>query len=361
MRVTGGKKRIYVTQRESYLQQPSSLSDTWTWHDLRLLPRYTSNSDSQMKGGEEQCQPQVPEADALEPCWTFNALLDLPPPSVHSSFSSGHSTTAEIAMRPADRQWRRSITPSSILKNRAPQPISPLSENHPLRPSQGRLRTVSAPQGEFVQGSAKRRFDASPVKPSSVPTAYVAARTPSVSVARLKRRRVAPSTSPRPEEMHDGVPVWANTPRRSRSPFFSSQPPLQLRRTNSEASRGVGKNTPLAYATPHSGPALGFGGGDTEPDSDDYQDDGEKSWRGVEDDDDAIDVEGGDEESPSFSGDESGFGSEDEAKDMDLDNSDEEADEGDDEDEFGYGGQRPVDSDEDEENVYDTLLGVLGS
>jgi hypothetical protein len=123
----------------------------------------------------------------------------------------------------------------------------------------------------------------------------------------------------------------------------------------------MGKSTPLAYATPHSGPVLGFGGGDTEPDSDDYQDDGEKSWPGVEEDDDAIDVEGGAEESPSFSGDESGFGSEDEAKEMDLEDSDEEADEGDDEDEYGYGGQRPVDSEEDEENVYDTLLGVLGS
>jgi hypothetical protein len=123
---------------------------------------------------------------------------------------------------------------------------------------------------------------------------------------------------------------------------------------------GVGKGTPFAYATPHSGPALGFGGGDTEPDSDHYQDDGEKSWRGVEEDDDAIDIVGGDEESPSFSGDESGFGSEDEAKDMDLDDSDEDADEGDDEDEFGYAGQRPVDSDEDED-VYDTLLGVLES
>lgn len=125
----------------------------------------------------------------------------------------------------------------------------------------------------------------------------------------------------------------------------------------------MGKGTPSAYATPHSGPVLGFGGGDTEPDSDDYQDDdGEKSWRGLEDDDDAILREGRAQGSPSFSGDESGFGSEDDAAMNDAkDVLDTDDDDGDDEDEYGYGGQRPIDSDDDDEDVYDTLLGVLES
>ncbi|CAO2654266.1 Nn.00g109990.m01.CDS01 [Neocucurbitaria sp. VM-36] len=373
MRVSGGRKRLYVTHREAYMQQSDAMGSSWTWQELRQLPRYQPDQDSRMEGNEEQWQPQVPEADAKEACWQFVETYDAPPASVHSSFGSNQSV--QLSMRPADRQWRRSITPSSILKNRLVQPISPLSENHPQRPSHFRNRTASTSVIEtFPPGSSKRRFNSSPVKQSSAPQST--ARTPSVSIARLKRRRVTNSSSPRPDEnvpAEAQVTIWTATPRRSReppSPFYSSQPALP--RTNSDITSRpsqrsvaiVGKSTPFAYATPHSGPFVGgsgFGGyhhgGDTEPDDDDDDDDGEASWRGVTDGDEdsasssASDAEAGAEEPGSFSGDDSGFESE---------SGDDDGHSGD-EGEFGAQRQHADEDDEEEEedDVFDSLLDVL--
>ncbi|KAF1979679.1 hypothetical protein BU23DRAFT_496458 [Bimuria novae-zelandiae CBS 107.79] len=370
MHVTGGKKRLYVTQREAYIQSQDQMGSTWTWQELRELPRYQPEPDVQMEGNGEQCQPEVGEADAKEPCWAFFEAYDAPPPSVNSSFGSHHSM--ELSMRPAGRNWRRSITPMPILKNPIPQPISPLSEAHPRRPLQTRQRTVSASVLEPSTTSSKRRLNSSPVKHSSYPRT---SREPSVATSRMKRRRVSRSISPRPivdaDEDASAVvaPAWNNTPRRSRepySPFFSSVA-LPLPRTASDlASRpsqrsvaAVSKGTPFAYATPHSGPLIGGptfgsggGGGDTEPDEDIYQDDdddGEQSWPGVttgEEDSDMGDVDMGAEDEPaSFSGDDSGFGS-----DSDSD------DAGDDR----FGAQHAdLEDDDDEDDPLDALLGVL--
>ncbi|KAH7091243.1 hypothetical protein FB567DRAFT_269616 [Paraphoma chrysanthemicola] len=376
MRVSGGRKRLYVTQREAYIQHSDDLGSTWTWQELRQLPRFQPDKDSQMEGNDAQCQPQVPEADAKETCWQYIEAYDAPPASVTSSFGSHQSL--QLSMRPADRQWRRSITPSSILKNKVLQPISPLSEFHP-RPAQLRQRTASASVAEQVQaGASKRRFNSSPVKQSSAP--QPTSRTPSVSVARLKRRRTANSTSLHQDEdatSEAQVAIWNPTPRRSReppSPFYSSQPALP--RTNSDVTSRpsqrsalmVGKSTPFAYATPHSGPFVGgagFGGfnngGDTEPDDDndadeDDDDDGEQSWPGVTDgDDDASssassenDAAGDAQHGASFSGDDSGFGTESgdddgEQSEFDIDRN-----------------PRHNTTDDDEDgDVFDTLLDVL--
>jgi hypothetical protein len=373
MRVSGGKKRLYVTQREAYIQHNDDLGSTWTWQELRQLPRFQPDQDVQMEGHDELCQPQVPEADAKEACWQYIETYDAPPASVHSSFGSNQSV--QLSMRPADRQWRRSITPSSILKNKVPQPISPLSEFHP-RPTHFRQRTISASVVEPLPGSSKRRFDSSPVKQSSAPQPTL--RTPSVSVARLKRRRTA-----NPSSLHlEGnvlsevqMTIWNPTPRRSReppSPFYSSQPALP--RTNSDVTSRpsqrslavTGKFTPFAYATPHSGPitaGTGFGGynngGDTEPDDDDDDvdpdDDGEQSWHGVTDgDDDGTSVSGPDldddsHHGASFSGDDSGFGTESgeddgEQSEFDVDRN---------------AHRHHATTDDDEEDVLDSLLDVL--
>jgi hypothetical protein len=380
MRVSGGKKRLYVTQREAYIQHSDDLGSTWTWQELRQLPRFQPDQDSQMEGNDEHCQPKVPEADAKEACWQYIETYDAPPASVHSSFGSNQSV--QLSMRPADRQWRRSITPSSILKNKIPQLISPLSEFHP-RPNQFRQRTASASIVEpLATGSTKRRFNWSPVKQSSAPQPTL--RTPSVSVGRLKRRRTANPSSLHQEDeapTEAQITAWNPTPRRSReppSPFYSSQPALP--RTNSDvASRPsqrsvavVGKSTPFAYATPHSGPFIGgagFGaynnGGDTEPDDDndaDDDDDGEQSWHGVtdgdEDDDDGSSSaasgphpENVERYGVSFSGDDSGFGTE--SDDNDGDQSEFDVDRN----------ARPNtttdDDDEEEGDLFDTLLDVL--
>jgi hypothetical protein len=378
MRVSGGKKRLYVTQREGYLQQrdpelSQAVDDVqgvpWTWQDIRQLPRYQSDTDSHVEGNDEQNQPQVAEADAREACWAFVEAYDLPPPvSVNSSFSSSHhSAPVQLSMRPADRQWRRSITPSSILKNRQPQPLSPLSVAHPPRPAHLRGRTFSASIVDQVhQASSKRPFNASPEKHSSVPHS---ARIASVSISRPKRRRVASSPSPRPEAEREqqGQVVLYNTIRRSReppSPFYSSHP--ELARTNSDgASVAAGKATPFAYATPYSGPVgadgryggFGEGAGDTEPDDDYQDDDGEQSWSGVDEDEDEgsdgeLDAVGGAEMDPSsISGEDSGFGSE------DGEDEDDDGDDDGDSDVYGFDAQQQTDEDGDE--IFDTLLGVL--
>jgi hypothetical protein len=386
MRVSGGKRRLYVTQREAYVQRSDEMGSSWTWQELRQLPRYKPDQDSQMEGNDEHCQ-SVPEADAKETCWQFIATYDAPPVSVHSSFSSHQSV--ELSMRPADRQWRRSITPSSILKNRQQQPLSPLSLFHQQRP-RSLSRTASTSVLE-IPGSAKRRLNSSPVKHASSQPLH--SRAPSASVARLKRRRVTDSSSPRQEEAAPSeaqVTICNPTPRRSReppSPHFSH--PALPRSSSDVTSRPSQRSVALtnkppaafAYATPASGPFVGgpaFGGynqgGDTEPDDDDDEngddaddadddDDGEQSWHGVTDGDaDEVSASSSDsdagvgaQEMVSFSGDDSGFESEDDGSRSEGDRTPtarRRLDEDEDDDMDGDDG-------DDGDEIFDTLLGVL--
>ncbi|KAF3010582.1 hypothetical protein E8E13_001464 [Curvularia kusanoi] len=397
MRVSGGKRRLYVTQREAYVQRSDEMGSSWTWQELRQLPRFQPDQDSQLKGNDEHHQ-QVPEADAKETCWQYVATYDAPPASVHSSFNSHQSV--ELSMRPADRQWRRSITPSSILKNRQQQPLSPLSLFHQQRP-RSLSRTASTSILD-IPSSTKRRLNSSPTKYAS---SQPHTRAPSVSAARLKRRRVTDSSSPRynaaAPEMGP-VTIWHPTPRRSReppSPRFTH--PALPRSSSDVASRPSQRSVTrtsnpaaFAYATPASGPFLAgpaFGGynqgGDTEPDDDsddanvdaedanvdaedaDDDDDGEQSWHGVTDGDEVsvsslsdADAEGGAQEMVSFSGDDSGFGSENDASQSEgdrtptvhrrrLDEDEDEDNEMDDDDDD--------DEDDDGVEIFDTLLEVL--
>ena len=393
MRVSGGKRRLYVTQREAYVQRSDEIGSSWTWQELRQLPRYQPGQDSQMEGNDEYCQP-VPEADAKEACWQYVATYDAPPVSVQSSFSSHQSV--ELSMRPADRQWRRSITPSSILKNRQQQPLSPLSLFHQQRP-RSLSRTASTSVLE-APGSAKRRLNSSPTKHASSQPLH--SRAPSVSVARLKRRRVTDSSSPRGEvaapEMGP-VTIWNPTPRRSREPPSPHFTHPALPRSNSDVTsrpsqRSVTRTSnpaAFAYATPASGPFLGgpaFGGynqgGDTEPDNDsgdeneevddaDDDDDGEQSWHGVTDGDEvsvssSSGAEAGAPETVSFSGDDSGFESENDASQSEGDRTptarrrrlDEDEDEDDDDDD-DEDDDDDDDDDDDGVEIFDTLLEVL--
>lgn len=115
----------------------------------------------------------------------------------------------------------------------------------------------------------------------------------------------------------------------------------------------VGKNTPFAYATPHSGLfEARHDGGDTEPDDDSDQDDGEQSWRGVATGDSGGEssVDEGDEQGEaelvSLSGDEEPSGSE----ENDEDSGDVDDFFGDEELEAGQG---------DNNDPLDTLLHVI--
>ncbi|KAF2819797.1 hypothetical protein CC86DRAFT_128599 [Ophiobolus disseminans] len=373
MKASGGKKRLFVTQRESYIQHSDDFGSTWTWQELRELPRFQQGKDSQMEGNDEHCQPQVPEADAKEACWEYMAAYDQPPADIHSSFGSHQSV--DLSMRPVAQSWCRSNTPNSILKNKVVQPISPLSEFH-TRPTQSRQRTASASAlGQHPTGVSKRRFNSSPVKQSSAP--QPTSRTPSVSMARLKRRR---TTNGHSLVQDDDAPTeaqatgWNPTLRRSReppSPFHSSQPALG--RSNSDvASRASqrflatgGKFAPFGYATPHSGPLNGGGppfndytnGGDTQPNDDD-----EISWHGVTNSDDDADSPsipdagegnqyGEDFSGGDFSAEDSGFGTESGEDDDDDDDEESEVD-------LDRNPRRHATSD-DNSSVLNALLGAI--
>jgi hypothetical protein len=314
MRVSGGRKRLYVTQREAYMQQSTAPESSWTWQRLRQLPRFSLDLDSHMEGNDE-CQPGVAEADAKESCWAHYPAYDDTPASVTTSFSSSHSAQ-QLTIRPAGPRWPRSITPTSILKNKPP--ISPLSEFPAKRPNQQRPRTVSASHLQNAPLNASKRrlvnsFDHAGQGPSDArPISTGDYESTSAPTSKPKRRRLTHSPSPRPTDAQHQAQalVWANnTPRRSReppSPFFSSHP--ELPRTSSDVtsrsqrSVGVaGKHTPFAYATPHSGTLVGghaglrmefFGeDGDTEVDEG-----GSGSWHGVggdeEDEDSDSDADG---------------------------------------------------------------------
>lgn len=229
MRATG-VKRLFITQRESYLQQTGAVSTHWTWQKLRVLPRVFPDAES---------SAEVREGDAREACWEWDGRLD-PPQSAHSSFTSQHSS---LSIRAGPSQHSNSsqsdkssspavspvlsTTPTSVTHTRQ---ISPLMErSRPLHsrtssmPLIGPLK-LSPPPG-------KRRitsFDHENHGPSSQSSPI----RPSVGL-NMKRRRISRSPS-RPRD----TPRWSAGPP---SPYYFEEAVDQKRGT-----------TPFAYATPHS-------------------------------------------------------------------------------------------------------------
>lgn len=358
MRAAGGQRRLFVTQREAYLQQSSHDDNAWTWQRMRELPRVHLSPDLQKEGNTDANTLHVAEADAKEACWSYYPACD-PPASTTSSFSSSHS--GQLSLRPAESyHWPAEATLSTRPKPK--QPISPLSEFPQKRPSRRGNRTVSVPltdddafataPSQFPQGSSKRRigasFDAATCAPH--PRTHHAAANLALALAAVpqasnpKRRRLThshspPATDTLPDPVATAVPLpsgWAHTPRRSKeppSPFFSEN------RTGNGGGRAQGGGgTPFAYATPHSGTVAGAGftggggEGDTEVES--------GSWHGVGGDEDSEgelskaaarggEGEGGSEDvdvgigAEEWEEEDSGFGDEDEYEDEDEEDEDE--------------------------------------
>lgn len=289
MRAAGGQKRLFLAQREAYLQRLGSEHRGWTWQRLRELPRVHLN-----EGSAEKAE-FVAEADAREACWACHPALD-PPASANPSFSSDgsinsmHSTqdrkstpsSKRLSLRPEPRP---SSQPQASQPARPIPPISPLSELHPeQRPQRRRNRTLSTPLTE-----------SSAVAASMAPQPK--RRVASLEHAKLapKRRRTtlspdfdAPSSSVRGN--------WGLTPRRSKeppSPFL--MPSSQRSQGVSPASAAVASGPPGvggAYATPYSGMAVGgrhlvvdWRDGDTEVDeASGVEEQGdEEVWEGVGD------------------------------------------------------------------------------
>lgn len=297
MRAPAGQKRLFITTLESYIQQSTDESVSWTWDKIRELPRNGLFQTEQTTYADAQ----APEPVVLETCWSHHPALDGIPRSVHSSFASHHSASFH---GPSD-------TEELLQAERSEQepeddfaefhPITPTSEFPTQRSSYHRCaRTVSVPltgvssnldfevlqQRSFPQQPKQRirHFEQSktPGLIASLPTFIP---SPSKTRSRLgKRRRLARSRSPSglldfremsvdidPERviMHvmDRVssgesikPLSAFTPRWSKepaSPFFdrsfqvdgSQSTDFGITISRTEMS-GV---TPSAYATPFSG------------------------------------------------------------------------------------------------------------
>lgn len=256
-----GTHRLYITQREAYLQDHPigyrALEAGWTWQRLRMLTRVYP--DSQSSNGD------VPEADALEECWTWNDRLD-EPPSSHSSSTNlrpiqdTRRLSRERSTTSLSQQYFTGVQ-SPILSN-SPRPIranSPLAlkDSKGGRPS--RVRTKSLPLAAPTVASpqiAKRRISAqgsissnhpydrrsSPLmtRPSPRLPYVTTSATGSTSFSRRRQATRSPIFVPRT------TPRWSQ-PDRSRS--SSLAPHAAQGYVDNRSDR---RTTPFWYATPRS-------------------------------------------------------------------------------------------------------------
>lgn len=253
-----GVQRLYITQREAYLQDHpigcEAFESGWTWQRLRELNRVYPDSQS-------SCE--IPEADALEECWAWNDRLD-EPPSHRSSLSLRHA--------PANRSWARSSSSSpqqfftgreSPILSTSPTAVraqSPLVSRSSTNSRPPHVRTNSIPPsarlGLFLPSSQQRRQTsshsnvhnqqyerrASPSLHRASPRLPVTAPANSSSIIKRRQSTRSPSLIPR------------NTPRWSR-PSMSRSPSLAPFGPGFGDDRGERRTTPFCYATPYSNAA----------------------------------------------------------------------------------------------------------
>lgn len=257
MKVGDGRKRLYITTPDAYLQ---SFDDGWSWPSLRQLPIFDASA------AEEAAQAT---GTAIEACWSYNDNLDHVS-SVHASFTSRASPwTAETPDVHDDDDNDKTAMPFH----------SDLQPRH--------RRTVSLPSSSLAVSAIRedlpKRRVASFETPGMVP---IHAYDHGLEV-QAKRRRISLS----PEAERRGVNF---TPRWSREPPspFTSDVAMEARSQGATSSRNKRGATPFAYATPHSNnqyvgrPGYFGGDGDTEADTDlaaDHSDRGEEEWQGVDD------------------------------------------------------------------------------
>lgn len=254
-----GVQRLYITQREAYLQDHPigyrAFESGWTWQRLRVLTRVYP--DSQSSNGD------VPEADAMEECWTWNDRLDEPP--------SSHPSSTNLRQVQANRSLgrRTSTSPSQqyftgiqspILSNsprpaRAQSPLT-LKDIKGQRPS--RLRTNSLPPSAPIVASpsvGKRRISAhgaannnhpyerrsSPLMTRASPRLPFINPASAANTAIYKRRQSTRSPSLIPRT----TPRWSQR-------NMSRSPSLAPHAAHGYDDRSERRTTPFCYATPYS-------------------------------------------------------------------------------------------------------------
>ena len=237
---TSGTRRLYVTQRDSYIQHLGSDTADWTWQKLRQLPRVYPDDHN---------VNHTPEADAHEPCWEFDQRLDPLPQSIHSSFASQISSLSIRSVAPeeepepepaspsdhfssAEASRNASTTPTSIAPPSG-RCFSPMKQRTLLRPIHARTTSMPTliPTKSSPSQTSKRRIASFDVETQSSPTRATSSSAMNLT---LKRRRISRSPS-RPRD----TPRWSVGPP---SPYTFDE----IAEAN---KRGT---TPFAYATPHS-------------------------------------------------------------------------------------------------------------
>lgn len=265
-----GVHRLYITQPEAYLQDSHLLSyqgaePGWTWQGLRELARVYPESQGSSSGSE------VPEADALEECWSYNARLDEPSclrqPSVspHQSHEKAITTsrtsdgsTQQFFTGPSNPIFPASMSPvftrgqSPFIQrerqgSRPPsiRPGSVPAINSPLISSpRSSRRTSSFAISPSLAGPNYQRHSSPLVTGRPSPRLSLTANPTPVSMITKHRRRSTRSPSIR---MH-------NTPRYSHRSYSRSPSvgPFFQNMYVEEPVRGDRRMTPFAYATPHS-------------------------------------------------------------------------------------------------------------
>ncbi|OIW23539.1 hypothetical protein CONLIGDRAFT_565722, partial [Coniochaeta ligniaria NRRL 30616] len=283
-----GMQRLYITQREAYLQDHpigyQAFESCWTWQKLRTLTRVYPDSQSSSNG-------DVPEADAMEACWTWNDRLDEPP-------SSRPSSTTPRPAQP-NRSWARrsSTSPSQQYFTGIQSPIlstsqaairaqSPLTLKDRKGPRPDHIRTNSLPPAAtaaFSPSLNKRRVSSHATNPyERRPSPLIQRASPRLPPTDTSTKRR--STTRSPSFLPRNTPRWSQA-RPSRSPSlapFGAQPFDDLRSER--------RTTPFCYATPYSN-APASNGGYNRASSRDDDDDGDMDIDVYEDELDDLDTE----------------------------------------------------------------------
>lgn len=263
-----GVHRLYITQPAAYLQDShlfkhhQGAEPNWTWQRLRELTRVYPGSQASTGDSE------VPEADALETSWCYNARLDEPSGPRQPSMSPARERAVTIS-RTSDGSTEQFFTgPSNpVVSMRSPvfmRAQSPLVPRERLGSHQPSFRAGSIPPLSspiFPSPRSSRRVSSFAMNPSIAGPSYqrhssplITSRpSPRVSLvahptpASIIKHRRRSTRSPSVRGMHN-TPRWSNRSY-SRSPSVA---PFFQHMYVEEPVTGERRMTPFAYATPHS-------------------------------------------------------------------------------------------------------------
>lgn len=270
-----GVHRLYITQPEAYLQDShlfkhqQGAEPSWTWQTLREFTRVYP--ESQASNGDSE----VPEADALETCWSFNGRLDEPSGPRQPSLSPVRERAVTIS-RTSDGSTEQFFTGPSNPVVSMTSPVlmraqSPLVPRERLGSHQASFRAASIPPLSspiLPSPRSSRRVSSFAMIPSIAGPSYqrhtspfvtsrpsprvslIAHPTPASLITKHRRRS---TRSPSVRAMHN-TPRWSNRSY-SRSPSVG---PYFQHMYIEEPVTGERRMTPFAYATPHSNAPLEY-------------------------------------------------------------------------------------------------------